>query len=84
MGEVTAKIDEKGRVMIPKNIRMAAKIRVGAYVNIKTSDTPIIIEPAESVAAKYGGIFLITRRPEDLDEFVVEATKKWWTNHATT
>ena len=84
MSETTVKIDEKGRIMIPKNIRKAAKVKAGTYVNIKTKDTTIIIEPAESIAEKYGGIFQITKWPEDLDEFIVEATRKWWTNHATT
>ena len=84
MSEATVKIDEKGRVMIPKNIRKAAKIKAGTYVNIKTSKTTIIIEPAESIAEKYCGLFPITQWPEDLDEFIMEATRKWWTNHATT
>jgi AbrB family looped-hinge helix DNA binding protein len=84
MSETTAKIDEKGRIMIPKNIRKAAKIKPGTYVNIKATDTTIIIEHAESIAEKYGGLFQITKWPEDLDEFMVEATRKWWTNHAST
>jgi AbrB family looped-hinge helix DNA binding protein len=84
MSETTVKIDAKGRIMIPKNIRKAAKVKAGSYVNIKAKDTTIIIEPAESIAEKYGGIFQITKWPEDLDEFMVEATRKWWTNHATT
>ena len=84
MSETTSKIDQKGRVMIPKNIRKAAKVKAGTYVNIKVKDTTIIIEPAESIAEKYSGIFQITNWPEDLDEFMVEATRKWWTNHATT
>jgi len=84
VSEATVKIDEKGRVMIPKNIRKAAKIKAGTYVNIKTSNATIIIEPAESIAEKYSGLFPITQWPEDLDEFVVEATRKWWTNHPTT
>ncbi len=84
MSETTAKIDEKGRVMIPKNIRKAAKIKAGTYVNIKATDTTIIIKPAESISEKYRGLFQITKWPEDLDEFMVEETRKWWTNHATT
>jgi AbrB family looped-hinge helix DNA binding protein len=71
MSETTAKIDKKGRVMIPKNIRKAAKIKAGTFVNIKATDTTIIIEPAESIAEKYGGLFQITKWPEDLDEFIV-------------
>jgi len=84
MSETTAKIDEKGRVMIPKNIRKAAKIKAGTYVSIKATGTTIIMEPAESIAEKYVGLFQINKWPEDLDEFMVEATRKWWTNHAST
>jgi AbrB family looped-hinge helix DNA binding protein len=84
MSETTVKIDAKGRVMIPKNIRKAAKVKAGTYVNIKTKDATIIIEPIGSIAEKYSGTFQITNWPEDLDEFVVEATRKWWTNHTTT
>jgi AbrB family looped-hinge helix DNA binding protein len=83
MSETTVKIDDKGRVMIPKKIRKTAKVKAGTYVNIKAKDTTIIIEPAESIAEKYCGIFQITKWPEDLDEFIVEATRKWWTNHTT-
>jgi AbrB family looped-hinge helix DNA binding protein len=83
MSETTVKIDEKGRVMIPKHIRKAAKLQTGTYVNIKAKDTTIIIEPAESVAERYCGIFQIAKWPEDLDGFTVEAIRKWWTNHAT-
>jgi AbrB family looped-hinge helix DNA binding protein len=81
--ETTAKIDEKGRVVIPKKIRKAAKLKTGTYVSIKQKETMIIIEPAESIAEKYRGAVQVTKWPEDLDEFVVEATRKWWTNHAT-
>ena len=84
MSETIVKIDEKGRVMIPKNIRKAAKIKAGTYVNIKATDTTVIIEPAESIAEKYGGLFQITKWPEDLDEFMLEETKKWWANHTIT
>jgi AbrB family looped-hinge helix DNA binding protein len=84
VSEATVKIDEKGRVMIPKNIRKAAKIKAGTYINIKISNTTIILEPAKSIAEKYSGIFPIDKWPENLDEFVVEATRKWWKNHTTT
>ena len=84
MSEATAKIDAKGRVMIPKNVRKAAKIKAGTYVNIKATDATIILEPVESIAEKYSGLFQITKWPEDLDEFMVEATRKWWTSHAVT
>lgn len=84
MCEATAKIDSKGRVMIPKIVRKEAKLKVGTCVNIKAVNSTVIIEPAESIAEKYCGIFQVAKWPEDLDEFVVEATRKWWTKHAVT
>ncbi|MGO8805355.1 MAG: AbrB/MazE/SpoVT family DNA-binding domain-containing protein [Candidatus Bathyarchaeia archaeon] len=83
MEEAIAKVDDKGRIIIPKNIRRKAKLKPGAYVNIKSKDHIIIIEPSESIAEKYFGIFTISKWPEDLDEFVTEATRKWWNQHAT-
>jgi AbrB family looped-hinge helix DNA binding protein len=84
MSETTTKIDEKGRVTIPKNFRKAAKLKAGTNVSIKVKDQTIVIEIAQSIAEKYCGIFQITDWPEDLDEFALEANRKWWTNHAAT
>jgi AbrB family looped-hinge helix DNA binding protein len=81
--ETTVKVDKKGRVIIPKNIRKTAKLKEGSYVNIKTKGKSIIIEPAEPVADKYYGTFKITQWPEDIDEFTVEVMQKWWISHAT-
>ena len=36
MVETTAKLDEKGRIRIPKQIREAAHLKEGSCVNIKT------------------------------------------------
>lgn len=83
MTETTVKVDKKGRVIIPKNIRKTAKLKEGSYVNIKTKGKSIIIEPAEPVADKYYGAFKITQWPEDIDEFTVEVMQKWWISHAT-
>ncbi|MCJ7613724.1 AbrB/MazE/SpoVT family DNA-binding domain-containing protein [Candidatus Bathyarchaeota archaeon] len=83
MSEPTVKIDKKGRIVIPKNIRKTAKLKEGSYVNIKTKGKSIIIEPAEPVADKYYGAFKITQWPEDIDEFTVEVMQKWWISHAT-
>ncbi len=55
MNEVTAKLDEKGRITIPKTIQKAAKIKSGAHVSIKAKDSTIIVEPAQSAAEKYAG-----------------------------
>lgn len=43
----------------------------------------IVIEPLEPVADKYFGSFKITRWPEDLDEFVTEVIREWWTQKPT-
>ncbi len=81
--EAITKIDDKGRIIIPKNIRKKAKLKPGTYVNVKSKDHLIIIEPSESISEKYFGIFQISKWPEDLDEFVTEATTKWWIQHGT-
>jgi len=79
----TVKVDEKGRVVIPKRFREKAKVKEGSYVRIKADDKGIIIEPLEPIADKYFGAFKITRWPEDLDEFVVKVMRKWWNQKAT-
>ena len=83
MSDTTVKVDEKGRVIIPKNIRETAKLKEGSYVNIKAKGKIIIIEPTEPVADKYYGAFKITKWPENIDEFVVEVIKTWWTTQPT-
>ena len=77
------KVDEKGRVVIPKSIREKVKLKGGNYVNVKVEGKTIVMEPLESIADKYFGAFKISRWPEDLDEFIVEVTKKWWTAQNT-
>ena len=79
----TVKVDEKGRVLIPKHLRKKAKVKKESYVRIKADDKGIIIEPLEPIADKYFGAFKITRWPEDLDEFVVKVMRKWWNQKAT-
>jgi len=72
------KVDEKGRVVIPKSIREKVKLKGGNYVNVKVEGETIVMEPLKSIADKYFGAFKISRWPEDLDEFIVEVAKKWW------
>jgi AbrB family looped-hinge helix DNA binding protein len=83
LSSAITKIDEKGRVMIPKKIRETANLKEGCYVNIKAEGKTVIMEPTEPIAEKYRGAFKITKWPEDMDEFVLEVIKEWWTNHAT-
>lgn len=83
MSDTTVKVDEKGRIIIPKNVREAAELKEGSYVTIKSKGKIIIMEPLEPVADKYYGVFKVTRWPEDMDEFIVEVMKQWWTAQVT-
>jgi AbrB family looped-hinge helix DNA binding protein len=83
MSEAAVKVDEKGRIVIPKEIRETAKLKEGSYVTIKTKGKTIIMEPLEPVADKYYGAFKIAKWPENIDEFTVEVMKKWWATQPT-
>ncbi|MEM2405251.1 MAG: AbrB/MazE/SpoVT family DNA-binding domain-containing protein [Candidatus Methanomethylicia archaeon] len=73
------KVDEKGRIIIPKTMREKIGVKEGSYVKIKMNEKGIIIEPLEPIADKYYGAFKIAEWPEDLDEFIIEVMRKWWT-----
>ena len=75
---VIVRVDEKGRVVIPKSIREKAKLKAGNYVNVRVEGRSIIMEPLESIADKYFGAFKVSRWPKDLDEFLVEVARRWW------
>jgi len=83
MSSTTVKVDEKGRIIIPKDIRETVNLKEGSYVTLKAKGKTIIMEPLEPVADKYFGAFKVTKWPEDMDEFIVEAIKKWWTTQPT-
>ncbi len=79
MGETTTiKMDEKGRIIIPRRIRKAAELKEGGYINIRSKGKTVIIESVEPVADKYYGAFKVTKSTEDLDEIMVEVKKEWW------
>ena len=74
---IIAKVDKKGRVLLQKEIREKLGIKEGSNVKIKVEGRQIVIEPIESIADKYFGIFKIDKWPDDLDDFIVKAIKKW-------
>jgi AbrB family looped-hinge helix DNA binding protein len=82
MVEVT-KVDSKGRVLIPKNMRERSELFEGTLVKIEADDGKIIIEPMESIADKYYGVFKADEVPEDLDEFLPEVQAKLWKERYT-
>lgn len=79
----TIRVDEKGRVIIPKKIRQTTKLKEGSYVTVKSKGNTIILEPVEPVADKYYGAFKVTNWPENLDDFTIGAVNKWWKSHGT-
>jgi AbrB family looped-hinge helix DNA binding protein len=83
MSSTTVKVDEKGRIIIPKGIRKITNVKEGSCLAIKAEGKKIVIETIEPVADKYFGAFKIAKWPEDIDEFTVEVIKKWWTNQPT-
>ncbi|MGQ4914425.1 MAG: AbrB/MazE/SpoVT family DNA-binding domain-containing protein [Candidatus Asgardarchaeia archaeon] len=74
---IIAKVDKKGRVLLQKEIREKLGIKEGSNVKIKVEGRRIVLEPIESIADKYFGIFKIDKWPDDLDDFIVKAIKKW-------
>jgi len=72
------KVDKKGRVVLPKSVREKVKLSKGNYLKVKVEGKRIVMEPLESIADKYFGAFKIARWPEDLDTFMVEVIKRWW------
>ena len=75
---VVVKVDEKGRILILKDIRESVGVKEKSYVKVRVEGRRIVIEPLELVAGKYYGAFKIDKWPEDLDHFLVETVKKWW------
>ncbi len=77
------KIDEKGRVLLRKTLRERIKVRKGDYVRIKVDGKRIIIEPLESIADRYFGAFKVEKWPKEIDEFLLEAMRKWLLEKST-
>jgi len=76
------RVDNKGRLLIPKALREKAEITEGSYVKIETEGNRLIIEPTESTAQKYHGFFKTDNLPEDLDHYVEgEILKRWLQKH---
>ena len=76
--EYIVRVDDKGRVLIPKEIRKLLGIDEKKYVKIMQYKDKIVLEPIESYASKYYGVFKVRKWPEDLDEFMIEVMRRWW------
>ena len=70
-GVEIVRVDERGRILIPKKIRERVNVKEGVYVSVKVEGRSVVIQPVEPVAEKFFGAFKIARWPDDLDEFMV-------------
>jgi len=76
------RVDNKGRLLLPKAIREKSEIKEGTYVKVETEGNRVILESTESPADKYRGLFKVETLPEDLDRYVEgEILKKWLQKH---
>ena len=80
MGAVV-RVDGRGRIVIPKDVRRACGIGAGDLVLIEVRDGEIVVRRVGGVAERYYGVFKVERWPEDLDELLVEAVGRGWKGH---
>jgi AbrB family looped-hinge helix DNA binding protein len=72
------KLDEKGRVVIPKEVRERVGLKEGGQIVLEEENEQVILKPLNPVSDRFYGAFKIERWPLDLDEYSSEALKNWW------
>ena len=70
------RIDEKGRITIPRHIREACGLAEGMEVSLRVEGDRVIIEPIKSRADELFGIVEVRAWPADLDDYLIEALKR--------
>ena len=79
------RVDNKGRLLIPKTLREKTEISEGSYVKIESDGNRIIVQPTESTAKKHYGRFKVDSLPEDMGDYVEgEILKRWLKKHTST
>lgn len=78
MNSIMARVDRKGRLVIPKKVREELGIKEGGYVELRKEGEKIVLKPVKSVADKYFGVFNVKKWPEDLDEFLSKEVVRRW------
>jgi len=81
--KLVVKVDEEGKVKLPREVIEKAGLTEGSSLDVIIDGNKIILMPAQSHAEKYFGIFKVEARPDDLDEYVVEALRNWWKEEHT-
>ena len=77
------RLDSKGRLLVPKRLREKVGLREGGLARVEVRGGALVVEPLQSVADAYYGVFKVESWPEDLDSFLVEAVKELWLRKAT-
>ena len=81
---VLVTVDERGRITIPSEIRKKLGIKKGSLLELTIDDDEIRVRLVKSVAEECFGKYKVKKWPKDLDEFVMEAIKKWWSESTST
>ncbi len=72
-------VDERGRITLPSKIRKKVKITKGSILSVDIRGDEIILRKVERVSEKFAGVFKVKGEvPDNLDEFIIEAVRKWW------
>jgi len=75
--EYLLSVDEKGRIVIPKEVR--EELNITSKVKLIVEDGKIELLPY--IKKNYRGLFKASLKPEDIDEILKEAleerSKKW-------
>ncbi|HIQ24172.1 MAG TPA: AbrB/MazE/SpoVT family DNA-binding domain-containing protein [Pyrodictium delaneyi] len=74
------RLDSKGRVTLPLEVRRRLGLREGSQLRILVDEEKgkIIIEKAESTAERYYGVFRPRRHVDDVEEEIEEAVYRAW------
>jgi len=72
------KVDSKGRITIPREIREKVGLKKGDYARIRVDNGNIVVEPYKPVSHRLYGKYRVDKWPEDLDKFLAEAIRRWW------
>ena len=72
------RIDEKGRVLVPKEIRDLAEMPPGSYFKFEADKKQITMKAVAPASQKYYGAFKVDQWPDDLDEFAKEEMLRQW------
>ncbi len=83
MLETIVRVDDEGKILIPRHFRELLRLREGNFVKVKVENRRIVVEPIWSTADRLYGAFKVEKWPDNLDEFMVEAAKKWHMRRST-